>query len=805
MRILFCNKYSFPFSGTEAYLFELMDLLRSHGHEVELFSMADPRAQSWRYQDQFVPYLDFKSEARVLPRMKLAAHAIYSTDARRRLSRVLKDFRPHIAHVRNIYHHLSPSILWELRAQKIPVLYHLNDFKVICPSYNLVANGSVCDRCQQGRFWHVMTSRCYSGHALDTAVLATEAYVHKWLGTYPRCVSRWLALSRFVREKLIENGWPEDCIDVLYHFQKLTPFPSAPPPEDAPILYFGRLSAEKGLIDLLRAMQRLPRVRLQVAGEGPQKSELKALAQQLGLKNVEFTGYVHGTQLDQLISSSAFTVFPTHAYETLGKTILESYAHSRAVISTDLGSRRELIIEAETGLLYRPGDWQQLAQEIEFLYFRPGLANRMGVAGREVVRTRHSPESHYHALLENYERLVELQRPGRAPAFKPKLRVAFIGGRGLISKYSGVETYYEEVGRRLSERGHQITAYCRTYFTPLQTSHQGIQIVRLPTIRTKHLDTLVHTALSTLHAMAQPYDIVHYHTLGPSLFSFLPRLVGKKTVVTVQGLDWQRKKWGRLASAVLQLGEHSAIRFPNATVVVSRTLQTYFRAVYDANPAFIPNGTNLRVLTPVQRLNDWGLQPDNYILFLGRFSPEKNCHLLINAYQRLKTDAKLVLAGGSSYSDPYVAGLRKFESNRIRLLDWISGDALNELLTHAMIFVLPSDLEGLSLALLDAMAAGVCVVTSDVAENREVVEGAGFTFQQSDVADLARVLQLLLADPELRKQAARTAQERARQLYLWPQIVDQIEAEYLRVLGRMSLHDPGSRQESPAPKPRQAA
>jgi glycosyltransferase involved in cell wall biosynthesis len=805
MRILFCNKYSFPFSGTEVYLFELMDLLRAQNHEVELFSMADPRATHWRYQDDFVPHLDFNSEGRFCPRMKLAAHAIYSSDARQRLQRVIADFRPDLVHVRNIYHHLSPSILWEVRAQNIPVLYHLNDFKVICPSYNLVAHGSACDRCHHGHFWHAMANRCYRDSAAATAVLTAEAYVHKWLRTYQRCVTRWLAPSRFVRHKLINNGWPADRIDVLYHFQKLTPFTPAPPREDAPVLYFGRLSPEKGLRDLLRAMQRLPRVRLQIAGDGPQKSELYELTQRLGLANVEFAGHQQGKQLDQLIASSGFTVFPSHAYETLGKTILESYAHSRAVIATDLGSRRELIMEGKTGLLYQPGNWQQLAQEIEFLYFQPGLARNMGMTGRELVRRRHSPEAHYDALLKIYEELAYSHQLHRATPASPKLRIAFIGARGVGSKYSGIETYYEEVGRRLAGKDHQVTAYCRPYFTPAGEAYQGIRIQRLPTIRTKHLDTLVHTALSTMHAMAQPYDIIHYHALGPSLFSFLPRLCGMKTVVTIQGLDWQRKKWGRFASTVLRLGEYSAIKFPDATMVVSRTLQDYFRSHYGVIPTLIPNGTHLRGRTPIQCLNNWGLDPENYILFLGRFSPEKNCHLLIEAYQQLTGDTKLVLAGGSSYSDPYVDALKKFESDRIRLLNWISGDALDELLTHAMIFVLPSDIEGLSLALLDAMAAGVCVVTSDVTENREVVEGAGFTFRRGDPADLARVLRNLIEHPDLRKQAAQAARERALQLYLWPHIVDQIEAEYFRVLGRISEHDSESLQETPASKTHRAA
>src|SRR5579871_2049770 len=213
MRILYCNKYNFPFSGTEVYMFEIMDLMRAQGHDVALFSMADARGQVTPYDEFFVPNIDFKKAGQGLfARAKLAAHAVYSTDARRRLRNVIAAFRPDVAHVRNIYHHLSPSILWELKAQGVPVLYHLNDFKLLCPSYNLVSRGQACERCHGGNFWHVMTEGCYQGPAGATLVLAAEAYLHKWLKTYQSCVDRFLAPSKFVKQKLVEEGWPEEKI-----------------------------------------------------------------------------------------------------------------------------------------------------------------------------------------------------------------------------------------------------------------------------------------------------------------------------------------------------------------------------------------------------------------------------------------------------------------------------------------------------------------------------------------------------------------------------------------------------------------
>ena len=350
------------------------------------------------------------------------------------------------------------------------------------------------------------------------------------------------------------------------------------------------------------------------------------------------------------------------------------------------------------------------------------------------------------------------------PSTPRPLRIAYIGGRGVAGKYSGIESYYEETGKRLAGMGYEVTAYCRTYFTAPAAGRNGIRIVRLPTIRSKHLETFVHSWLSTIYACFRKYDIVHYHCIGPSLFSFLPRLFGKKTVVTVQGLDWQRKKWGWLASSLLKIGEWTSARFPNQTIVVSRVLQNHYRRHH---------GSQLQHL---------GLSPDGYILFLGRFSPEKNCDLLIEAFEKIQTPFKLVLAGGSSHTDDYADGLRKRGSDRIVFLDWLSGDALAEVLTNAALFVLPSDLEGLSLALLDAMGSGVCVLGSDTPENKEAIADTGFTFKRGDAIDLERMLTLLLSDAHLRTAAGSRAQERVRQNYQWDKVVHELAEIYAEVL-----------------------
>jgi len=658
---------------------------------------------------------------------------------------------------------------------------------MLCPTYNLVSAGEPCERCAKGSFWNVVAEGCYAKGRAAAAVLAAEAYAHKWLKTYRKCVNLLLAPTEFVRDKMVQSGWDPRAIEVLPHFQRLPTKPPSTPAPDAPVLYFGRLSEEKGVADLLHAMHLCPGIRLQVAGDGPMRGHLEALSRRLNLRDIQFLGHIDGSSLDRLIGESCFTVLPSHAYETLGKTILESYAQGRAVIASDLGSRRELVLKGETGVLYKVGDVAQLASAIQFLHARPAVAQAMGEAGLERVRAHHSPQLHYEALLRIYTKVAQPVRKTcvTLPAVPaPALRIAFIGGRGVVSQYSGIETYYEEVGSRLAQMGHDVTIYCRNYFTPDQTHYRKMRLVRLPTLRTKHLDTIVHTALSTLHVCREKYDIVHFHALGPALFSWIPRLFGARTVVTVQGLDWQRKKWGRFSSAVLRLGERASATLPDATVVVSRTLQEYFRRVHGTETCFIPNGTHILPRLRGPHLSRWGLEENGYVLFMGRFSPEKNCDLLIRAFESLPQDARLVLAGGSSHSDDYVAKLRQLAGDRVKFIDWLSGDALQELLTNAAIFVLPSDLEGLSLALLDAMAAGVCVLASDIPENRELVDGVGFTFQHGNLSDLERMLQMLWADPEMRQLAGEAARLRVQESYLWPWIAEAVERSYISALER---------------------
>jgi glycosyltransferase involved in cell wall biosynthesis len=356
-----------------------------------------------------------------------------------------------------------------------------------------------------------------------------------------------------------------------------------------------------------------------------------------------------------------------------------------------------------------------------------------------------------------------------------------IGQKGIPALYGGIERHVEEIARRLVARGHEVTVYCRLHYTPAGGRYHGVQLVRLPSLRTKHLDTPTHVSLSTAHALFQHFDVMHFHALGPSLFAGLPRLFGVPTVVTVHGLDWQREKWGALASWLLKQCEYPAAQFPNRTIVVSQTLQQYFAEHHHRRTAAIPNGTVLPTPRPAHKIHRYGLEAGRYVLFVGRLVPEKGVHFLCEAFQRLDSNLTLAICGGSAGSDDYVARIRQYEGPRVRLLDYVYGEALEELYSNALCFVLPSTIEGLSLVLLEALSYGRCTLVSDIPENVEVVQDAALTFRSRDVDDLAAQLGRIAGDPALVRSYEEKARHHIAEHYSWDRVVDATEAVYAEV------------------------
>lgn len=361
------------------------------------------------------------------------------------------------------------------------------------------------------------------------------------------------------------------------------------------------------------------------------------------------------------------------------------------------------------------------------------------------------------------------------------MKIAMIGQKGIPATYGGVERHVEELSRRLVQRGHEISVYSRMYYTAVRGRHHGVRILRLPSINTKHLDAASHCLLSTVDSLFRDFDVVHFHALGPSVFSFAPRVRGTASVVTIHGLDWERQKWGAAARWLLRRCETPALRFPNRTIVVSKALQDYFKERHKGSTVVIPNGTTVPVHRPAQKILKFGLDPGKYLLFVGRLVPEKGVHFLAEAFRRIPTNMKLAIAGGSSFSEDYVNQLMKFKSDRILLLDYVFGDVLEELWSNAYFVVQPSTMEGLSISLIEALSYGKCVLTSDIPANMEVVEDCALPFRSGDVDDLEAKLRLLLDRPDLVRGYEEKCRSHVVERFSWDRIVEQTEAIYREV------------------------
>jgi glycosyltransferase involved in cell wall biosynthesis len=366
------------------------------------------------------------------------------------------------------------------------------------------------------------------------------------------------------------------------------------------------------------------------------------------------------------------------------------------------------------------------------------------------------------------------------------VRIAYLGSEGV--PYPGAfAKITEEIGARLVDRGHEILVYGRRRLVPEATPYRGIARVPLPSWNSKHLDTITFSALSTLDLLRSGWaDVAHFHGIGPAVLAPLPALRRTKSVVHVHALDWKRSKWGLGARLCLQLGEAAAVRFPTATVVVSRELQSYFEARHGSNVHYVPQGVDPPAPADPEMLGALGLEPRRYLLYMGRLVPEKGLHYLLEAFGRLsaagETSLPLVVAGGGSHTDAYVRRIRSTASPRVMFLGHVDGRLKRELLSHAQLYVQPSEIEGLSLALLEAMSYGNAALVSDIPENLEAAGRYATSFQSGSADDLTEKLAAMLGSPDELRALGERARRYVLSTYSWDRVADEMEALYRRVL-----------------------
>lgn len=371
------------------------------------------------------------------------------------------------------------------------------------------------------------------------------------------------------------------------------------------------------------------------------------------------------------------------------------------------------------------------------------------------------------------------------------LRVAMIGHKRIPSREGGVEIVVDELSTRMVKQGCEVDAYNRygyhvsgrEFDEKRERYYNGVRIFTIPTPSSSSLNAIVYSFLATIRALFGHYDIIHFHAEGPCIMLWLPKLFGMRVVATIHGLDWQRSKWGNIASKALKFGEKMAARHADELIVLSENMKNYFLEEYGRETSYIPNGIKRPGHKEINSIREkYGLEKDGYILFLARIVPEKGLHYLIDAFKNIDTDKKLVIAGGSSHSHEYMDQIINMSQDdpRIVMTGFVQGEVLEELYSNSYLFVLPSDVEGMAVSLLEAMSYGNCCLVSDIDENMEVVRDKACSFQKGNVEDLKKKLEELLGRPDIVEQYGKVSADYICGRFNWDDVVDRTLRLYMQ-------------------------
>ena len=363
------------------------------------------------------------------------------------------------------------------------------------------------------------------------------------------------------------------------------------------------------------------------------------------------------------------------------------------------------------------------------------------------------------------------------------MRIVMLGHKRIPSREGGVEIVVEELATRMADAGHRVTCLNRAgkhvsgkeFETASLKEFRGVQIKTVPALDKKGLAAMTASVIGALVAAFGQYDVVHFHAEGPCAMLWLPKLFGKRCVATIHGLDHRRAKWGRFARSYIMLGEKCAVKFADEVIVLSKGVQQYFKDTYGRETVFIPNGVSKPERREACEITErFGIEKDGYILYLGRLVPEKGITYLIDAFKAVKTDKKLVIAGGSSDTEDFAQELKERVAGdeRIIFTGFVQGRILEELYSNAYVYTLPSDLEGMPLSLLEAMSYGNCCVTSDIEECAAVIGDHGLTFPKSNPNALGILLQQLCDEPQTVEFYKNTSRDYITQKYSWDDVTD---------------------------------
>ncbi len=364
------------------------------------------------------------------------------------------------------------------------------------------------------------------------------------------------------------------------------------------------------------------------------------------------------------------------------------------------------------------------------------------------------------------------------------MRISILGIRGLPARYGGFETNVQITAKELVERGHEVVVYCRGKRNGRDKTWNGVKLRYLPSIESKNLSTISHTTLAAISCIFHRSDVVHLYNVGNSFLIPLLKLFGKKVILSVDGVEWRRKKFGVIGSTWMHLSEKFATMFARAIVVDSLKVGEYYKNQYNTETVYIPYGSYINENREHSGIMEkFGLEQQKYLLFVGRFIPEKGIDKLLESYSRIRTDMPLVVVGDNPYDPIYVEKLKSIAPPGTVFTGAVYGDEMAELYSNSFLFVSPSELEGTSPALLEAMGAGTCAVVNGIPEQLETISDAGVHYKVNDLHDLTRKIQNLIDNPAVRDEFASKAKERVEKYYRWDRILDYYENLLAQIAG----------------------
>lgn len=403
MRILQVNKYHYIAGGAEKYYFDLSNLLSQKGHTVAHFSMRSPENTKSKWSKYFVSNLSFNNVT-VKNGWSVLTKMAYSPESRQKIGLLIDEFRPDLVHLHNIYFHISPSILLELKKRSIPVVMTLHDYNLITPNVTFFHGGKICEISRKRKFYRTIFHRCVKNSYFASFLAASALQIHRSLRMYEGCVDAFIAPSLFMKKKMTEYGFDAGKI---YHLPNFVSFQKKKNLHKGEyVFYFGSFYEHKGVHLLLKAAQALPEISFKIAGDGPEERNLKRLAGRLKLKNVDFLGRLDSGNLSGIIGGSAFCVIPSLWYENLPYSVLESFAKGKPVVASRIGGIPELVKDGKNGFLFEPGNVDELSEKIRFLWERPGAIMKMGNTAQRVAEDKYNSELHYDKLMKIYKEVL---------------------------------------------------------------------------------------------------------------------------------------------------------------------------------------------------------------------------------------------------------------------------------------------------------------------------------------------------------------------------------------------------------------